>query len=69
MASPVPHFDYVCTCEEGEYCPPCFAVEAAYWGRYFGQDRGTPEQRRATLEAMDPRPASAEQMAEWRALK
>jgi hypothetical protein len=43
--------------------------ESAYWSAYFGQNSGTKEQQRATLERMDPRPVSAEQMDEYRSLK
>lgn len=43
--------------------------EHAYWRHYFGQDYGTKEEKRSRLQAMDPRPVSAEQMEEWRLLK
>ena len=42
-------------CDErhAEDCP-AEAAEMAYWARYFGQDRGTREERRACLERMRP---------------
>lgn len=68
-------------CRELGECPGCECHDSpvehqkwqreamAYWGRYFGQDHGTKEERRRRLEAMDPRPPSAERMAEWQRLK
>jgi hypothetical protein len=42
--------------DEGRMCESCFQKEAAYWARHFGQDYGTREEKRARLEAIDPRP-------------
>ncbi len=73
MARPIPHHDYVCTCAEPDLnshvCEPCAYLSAEYWAAYFGQGYGTKEQQRGRLMAMDPRPASDEQMDEYRRLK
>jgi hypothetical protein len=61
-AAPMPHRDYVCTCDEADLdshvCDPCSHLTHAYWAAYFGQDYGSPEERRSRLEAMDPRPVT-----------
>lgn len=59
MAQPIPHHDYVCTCEEPDLgahvCDPCHYLEAQYWARYFGIRPGmTSQERRNQLEAMRP---------------
>lgn len=58
-------------CQEWDDCSSCecccdspiahqrmMRKEGAYWSAYFGQNHGTREERRARLEAMDPRQVS-----------
>ncbi len=42
-----------CECDE-TLCDVCSAKEQAYWSNYFGQNRGTKAERKATLNAMRP---------------
>jgi hypothetical protein len=58
-----------CCCDSPNAHNAAMEKQHAYWSAYFGQDRGTPEQKRRALAAMDPRPVSAEQMDEYRRLK
>lgn len=46
--------DEVACGDEGRLCDSCSSAEAKEWGRYFGQDSGTKEQKAARLEAMKP---------------
>jgi hypothetical protein len=54
-----------CDEQHADDCP-AYAAEMAYWARYFGQNRGTRQQRQATLRAMDPRGPSAEDVQDMR---
>lgn len=45
--------DKTCECDE-TMCDPCSEKEQAYWSRYFGQDYGTKEEKKARLNAMRP---------------
>jgi hypothetical protein len=67
---PMPHRDYVCTCDEPDcdsyVCDPCFSVEAGEWAAYFGIRPGMSKQERANqIEAM--RPLGCEGRTGWEA--
>lgn len=55
-----------CGEDDGRQCDACTAEESAYWSRYFGQDHGTKEEKRARLMAMDPRNERTKREADFR---